>query len=363
MSDNPEIINGNDAPGLQLSGRRRRAFTVLFICLCLSLGIFLWLWVQSRIYVTTDNAFVEAPIHTVSARIAGQIYQLPVDDNQPVKAGDLLVQLDPTDYEIALRRATAFLQQAGNETGSDEALVDEAAAAVQQARALREQAAADLKRGEALLGRDVLPLEQVERLRSQMKIADAKLREALQAQRRAASRAGLTGEGRAKARIAQRQAEIDEAARNLAYTKILSPTNGYVTGRNAEVGNNVRPGQTLMAVVDLDKAWVVANLKETQLAHVRPGQQVKLRFDAFPGEIFDGRVESLMAGTGAAFSLLPPENATGNYVKVVQRVPVKILLAPNSPAAARMRVGMSVVPTIDTGRSILDALADLNPLR
>ena len=148
--------------------------------------------------------------------------------------------------------------------------------------------------------------------------------------------------------IRQREALVEKARLNLGYTTILAPAEGYVTKRSAEVGNQVQAGQPLLAVVPLaqEKIWVTANYKETELKDVRPGQKVELRVDTYPGKVFRGRVNSIMAGTGSVFSLFPPENATGNYVKIVQRIPVRITLEEGSDPDHLLRVGMSVVPTI-----------------
>lgn len=342
-------------------GKRNRALIILATLIVCGLLISGWWLIKSRIYIATDNAFVEAPLHTVSARISGQVVKVLVSDNQRVKAGELLVELDAVDFETAVRKARALLDQARNQTSGEYAKVAEARASVQQAEVTLAQARLDLKRGEALLSKEVMPREQVERLQTNTRLAEARLRQAREGEHRAAVEAG-TGSG-GEARIAQRQAELDEAQTNLERTRLLAPADGYVTRKAVEVGNNVRPGQALLSVVQLSNPWVVANLKESQLTHVRPGQRVELGFDALPGEEYQGTVESIMAGTGAAFSLLPPENATGNYVKVVQRIPVKIRLNAGSAALQKVRVGMSADPVIDTGRSVGEVLGDLNPFR
>lgn len=343
-------------------GRKRsKALIVLALLAVTGLVAGGWWLVQNRIYIATDNAFVEAPLHTVSARVSGQVVKVLVNDNQHVQAGDLLVELDPRDYDLALRKAQALLEQARNQTSGEFIKVAEARAAVQQAEASLAQTQLDLKRGEVLHGREVIPREQLERLQTAVRLAAARLQQAEEGERRVAAEAG-SGSG-AAARIAQRQAEVEEAQTNLERTRLLAPAAGYVTRKTVEVGNNVRPGQALLSVVQLADPWVVANLKESQMAHIRVGQKVRIGFDALPGEECEGEVESIMAGTGAAFSLLPPENATGNYVKVVQRIPVKIRLQAGNSILDRVRVGMSANPVIDTGRTPGAVLADLNPFR
>lgn len=352
----PEAEPANSDPR-----KRRKTLIILATLVMTGVLIGVWMWAQSQIYISTDNAFVEAPVHQVSARISGQVLQVQVKDNQTVKAGDLLVELDPVDYTTAVRKAQAQLDQARNQTSGEYAQIGESNAAVSQAEATLTQARLDLRRGEALLARDVVSLETVDRTRTNVRLAEARLRQAQETRLRAVSQAGMNGLGGNEARIAQRQAEYDEALTNLERTHIVAPADGYVTHKAVEIGNNVRSGQALLSIVQLDESWVVANLKETQLTHVRPGQPVSMTCDALPGEKLHGVVESIMAGTGAAFSLLPPENATGNYVKVVQRVPVKIRFVPESGAEQKVRVGMSVIPVIDTGRRLGDLLSDLNP--
>jgi membrane fusion protein, multidrug efflux system len=167
---------------------------------------------------------------------------------------------------------------------------------------------------------------------------------------------GMAGNGSKDARVAQKQGELESASLSLSYTKVFAPTDGYITKKSVEVGNYVQPGQALMALVPLENAWITANYKESQLTDVKPGQRVEISVDAYPNHTFHGSVESIMAGTGAAFSLLPPENATGNYVKVIQRIPVRIAIDRGSDPTHLLRVGMSVVPTILTGKRFGDVI-------
>ena len=176
----------------------------------------------------------------------------------------------------------------------------------------------------------------------------AQLKEAEENLRRAQAEAGLGGKSGTRAKVLERKALLSEAELQLSYTKIYAARDGYITRKSLEPGANIQAGQSLMALVPLQDAWITANYKERQITHMQPGQKVKFRVDAYPGRTFTGQVDSIMAGTGAAFSLLPPENATGNYVKVVQRVPVKIVLEPGQDPDHRLRPGMSVVPTVYT---------------
>uniref|UniRef100_A0A831UCP8 HlyD family secretion protein n=1 Tax=Geobacter metallireducens TaxID=28232 RepID=A0A831UCP8_GEOME len=345
----------------QRGGTRKRAGVLLLLAIIIGLGLGgRWL-IRSMTHITTDNAFVEAHIHAISPRVPGTVTAVPVRDNQFVRKGELLVELDPADYEVRLKAAAADLDMARNETSGDYAQVEAARAAVSHARARLDQAELDLRRGSALFAKEVIPREQLDRLETARRVAEAQLREAEEVVRKAQAQLGLTGSGGKEARIAQREAKLREALLGLSYTKIVAPADGYVTRKGVEPGATVQAGQPLMAVVALDDAWITANYKESQLTHMRPGQKVTFTVDAYPSRTFTGRVESIMAGTGAAFSLLPPENATGNYVKVVQRVPVKIAVDRESDPQHLLRVGMSVVPTVDVDRKLGDILRDFWP--
>jgi membrane fusion protein (multidrug efflux system) len=260
-----------------------------------------------------------------------------------------------------MQNATAQLDVARNETSSNYAQVDAARAALNSDKAKLEQAELDLARGKALFKKEVIPKEQLDRLETARRIAAAKLIETEGSVRRALAILGLTGAGGKDAQIERKKAELEESRLNLSYTRIYAPADGYITRKSVEPGNNIQAGQPLMALVALNEAWITANYKERQLTHVAAGQKVEFTVDSFPGQKFTGVVDSIMAGTGAAFSLLPPENATGNYVKVVQRIPVKILINKDSDPKHLLRVGMSVVPSILTGLKLGDILREQNP--
>lgn len=339
---------------------RRKAGLVLLVLVLAGIVLAGWFWYKSKIEVTTDDAFVAASIHLVSARVPGHVVRVAVADNQLVAAGDLLVELDAADYRARVANAEAMLALARNEADSAHASVAVAQAALAQAEAEAKQSGLDLQRGEALSAREVIPRERLEQLQTARQVAQARLAEARENLRRAKAAVSLNSSG-TEAQVARRAAELELARNNLGYTRILAPVAGYVTRKGAEVGNNIQSGQPLLSLVQQETPWVVANYKERQLTHVEPGQKVSFSVDAYPGETFSGKVESIMAGTGAAFSLLPPENATGNYVKVVQRIPVKIVIDPGSDPQHRLRVGMSVVPIIYTGRSLGDIIGHLDP--
>lgn len=341
------------------SGTRKRAAVILLVLLVAAVAMGAHLWIRSKTHVETDNAFIESHVYSISSRVPGNVARVLVRDNQFVKKGDLLVELDPVDYRIRVENYSAQLDMARNETSSTYAQVEAAKAAVNSDRARLEQADLDLARGRALYQREVIPKEQLDKLETARKVAAARLAETEGSVRRALALLGLTGNGGKDAQIVRKRAELEEAGRNLSFTRILAPADGYITRKSVEPGNNIQAGQPLMALVQLDNTWITANYKESQLGHVRSGQKVEFEVDTYPGMTFTGKVDSIMAGTGAAFSLLPPENATGNYVKVVQRIPVKIRIDASSDPRHLLRVGMSVVPVILTERSLGSILGDL----
>jgi len=339
-------------------GGRKRAAVILLVMLVVAVVLGMWLWVRSKTHVETDNAFIESHVYSISSRVPGNVARVLVRDNQFVKKGDALVELDQQDYRLRVDNYAAQLDLARNETASTYAQVDAARAAVNSDRARLEQAELDLARGRALYKREVIPKDQLDKLETARKVAASRLLETEGSVRRALALLGLAGNGGKDAQIARKKAELEESRRNLSFTRIIAPADGYITKKSVEAGNNIQAGQPLMALVELNNTWITANYKESQLTHVRPGQKVEFEVDTYPGKTFKGKVDSIMAGTGASFSLLPPENATGNYVKVVQRIPVKIVIDSSSDPDHLLRVGMSVVPTVLTGRKLGDILMD-----
>jgi membrane fusion protein, multidrug efflux system len=304
-------------------------------------------------YEDTDDAFIDGYTTLVAPRVSGPVVKLLIDDNQWVKAGDLLVEIDPRDYEASLALAQADLDAAESQVDSAQAQVQvseskvvQAQAAVVAAEAEDAQASADMKRYETVESRAVS--------KSAYDLAEARARstaadlDAANSQVKAAqadvalSKAGVET---AKAAVGQAQARLDQAELNLSYTKIVAPFDGRITARSVQLGNYISPGQALFALVPR-YVWVTANFKETQLTYMRPGQPVTVHIDAYPFHNFKAKVDSLQAGTGARFSLLPPENAVGNYVKVVQRVPVKIVFDEELPTNLDIAPGISVEPKV-----------------
>jgi membrane fusion protein (multidrug efflux system) len=304
-------------------------------------------------YESTDDAFIDGYVTMISPRVPGQVLKLLVTDNQKVRTGDVLAEIDPRDYEAGLAQARADLAvarsqlvQAQAQVKMSEAKVAQAQAAVAAAEAENQRAADDLKRYESVESRAVSK-SALDLAQAQARAADANLAAARSQSKAAEAEVVLSQAGvvTATAAVQQAEAKLQQAELNLSYTKILAPRDGRITARSVQLGNYVQPGQALLTLVPAD-VWVVANFKETQLTRLCPGQPVELHVDAYPGWVFKGHVDSLQAGTGARFSLLPPENAVGNYVKVVQRVPVKINFDEPLPAGLDIAPGMSVVPQV-----------------
>jgi membrane fusion protein (multidrug efflux system) len=304
-------------------------------------------------YESTDDAFIEGHVTLISPRVSGPVVRLLIEDNQVVKEGDPLLEIDPRDFETKLAQtradltaARSQLEQARAQVAVDEAKAAQQLAAVTAAEAEAGRAGADLQRYQSVESRAVsrtqLDLEQ-----TQAKSTAATLEVARQKAKAAEAQVGLSraNVGTATAGVEQARAKMEQAQLDLSYTKVAAPVDGRVTRRSVEKGAYVQTGESLLALVPAN-VWVVANFKETQLTHMRPGQPVSIHVDAFPGRDFKGKVDSLQAGSGARFSLLPPENAVGNYVKVVQRVPVKIIF--DEPLDPRLDIapGMSVEPEV-----------------
>jgi len=316
-------------------------------------GIILWLILRQ--YVSTDDAYIDGHVTQVSPRASAQVLSLHVRDNELVHQGDLLVELDPTDYQIALEQATAQVAaskgrvtQARAQIETAKADVAQAAATVDAAQVQLDNATRDLKRFQEVDER-ARSREQLDNAATTQKNAQAQLDQAkakktsADANVRSSEASVVAAEGEWQtSRASQRRAEV-----NLSYCKIFAPTDGRVTQRTVEVGNYVAIGQALFMLAD-PHVWVTANFKETQLQHLRIGQPVAIKVDAYPGPKWRGHVDSLQAGSGSRFSILPAENATGNYVKVVQRIPVKILFDEpvNTNDAVLLSAGMSVVPRV-----------------
>ena len=383
--------------------KRRRSFILFFIVAVLVVGALLYYW-HSTFYEDTDDAQVSGHIIQISARVQGHVINVPVKENQEVPAGTMIAEIDPHDYEVAVAQDEANLEAAeanyesarvgipvttvqsssslssasANVLGSDAQvrrairMVEQAQAEVAQAEANNTKAQLDLKRYEPLVAKDVISKQQYDQAvaaaqadqaavvsakanaiaaQDQIAVAKQQLAASQAEQRNARSAPQLVAVQKAKAdqaaaQVEQARAQLNQAKLNLSYTKIVAPVDGIITTKNVEVGQNVSVGQNLVTLVSLHDLWVTANFKETQLHLMRPNQTVKIHVD-LNGRDYDGVVTQIGGATGSMLSLFPPENATGNYVKVVQRVPVRIdFTNPQEDKDHILRPGLSVEPTV-----------------
>lgn len=314
-------------------------------------------WIGQAAVQVTDDAYVRAEITRLSSQVAGPIFRIDVQDFQHVKAGDLLMEIDPRDYmaqvaqtEANVSGAKATLDNLENQIALQRATISQAEAQVSSASARRLLAGQERERQEALLQTTFGTRQKVEQVVAQDRAAQADLeasKAAVEAQRRQLDVQIGTRQQRA-ADLSAAQALLDAAKLRLSYTRITAATEGVVSERQVQQGDYVTIGSNLISVVPLPNVYVVANYKETQLTHFQPGQHVYISVDTFPGAVLKGRVERISPASGSQFSLLPPDNATGNFTKVVQRIPVRIQLDHDDALLGKLRPGMSVVARVHT---------------
>jgi membrane fusion protein (multidrug efflux system) len=396
MSDSLSTERAAVAPPMPVRPARRAGrwrLLVLLIVLLLVIGSVAY-WYLTRNDVSTDDAFIDGDVVQLSPKVAGEVVALYVTDNQQVHKGDLLLLIDPRDYAVIVENARATLEsataqaavaranlayitattaasliQAQNGVALAKAGLQQAQAQIAVAESEQVRAKLDAARYEKLVQSDVASHQRGEQAFATARTADAQLRAAHDAARFAEAQLGQA-QGKleeakagtdqqvavyaaqvksADAQLDIAKAQLDQAELNLSYTRIVAPQDGIVTRRNVNLGDLLQKNQTLAGVV-VGTPWVTANFKETQLTDMRAGQPVDIRIDAYSSQRFKGRIESIQRGTGARFALLPPENATGNYVKVVQRVPVKITFEQAPDPRFVLGLGMSVVPTVDVSQ-------------
>ena len=324
---------------------------LLILLTLVTIGVLYWL--DARHYETTDDAFIDGNLSQIASQVSGRVARIAFVDNQQVKAGQVLVELDPRDFQVKLDQAVAQRQQAAAQSeqsraqlGLQQANLDQAQANVRVTEADLQQAQMDLARYRAVDPK-AITRQQLDTSSSTVKSAAARLDASRQAV--AGARAQIEAQRAAlqagEASLAQADVGVRNAQLQLSYTAIRAPSDGQVTKRTVELGNYISPGQSLLAVVQ-PRLWVTANFKETQLAAMREGQYVRVRVDACPGVDLNAKVTSFQAGSGQVFSSLPSENATGNYVKVVQRLPVRINFEEQDLSRCHMAPGMSVAPRV-----------------
>jgi membrane fusion protein, multidrug efflux system len=314
-------------------------------------------WTTGRFQVSTDDAYVQADNTTIAPKVSGYLSEVLVGDNQPIKAGQVLARIDPRDFKVALEQARADVAAAHATIANKQAalaaqqtVIDGARATIAVDRAQETFAEADSQRYTVLASDGWGTVQKAQEAASRIAAVRATVTRDVAALANATRQVDVLNAelAQAKAALGHSQAVQDQAELNLTYTTITAPNDGVIGNRTLRVGQYVQAGTQLMSVVPAGSTYIVANYKETQLTGVHAGQPVLISVDMFPGQVFHGHVDSLSPASGQEFALLPPDNATGNFTKVVQRIPVKILLDQGSPLSVVLRPGMSVYPSIDT---------------
>jgi membrane fusion protein, multidrug efflux system len=321
-------------------------------------------WTIGRFQVSTDDAYVQADNTTVAPKVSGYISEVSVADNEPVKTGHVLARIDDRDYTVALDQAKANMEQARSVIASKQAALEVQNSTIDAARATLAVDQASLtfaeqenKRYSDLAATGSGSAQNAQQAASRYAVATASVQRDNATLVSAVKQIGLLKAdlAQAEATLAESLAAVRQAELNLSYTTISAPVDGVVGNRTLRVGQYVQAGTQLMAIVPVEGAYVVGNFKETQLTNVLPGQPVDVEVDTFPGVVVHGAIDSIAPASGQQFALLPPDNATGNFTKIVQRIPVKIVLDPQGPLSGKLRPGMSVTPTIDTKSAVAPA--------
>ena len=313
-----------------------------------------FLFIDNPTRQSTSDAYIEGRIIRISPKVSGQVIALRIDDNTTVNAGDVLLEIDPADYQAKVDQAAAAVAAAESAVSEAHAAVDRAQAAVGEAQAATrvaateaERRAADYRRYNAM-GTDGISAQDLETAKFTSDAADDQRHVAEKREAAAAAEFEVAQKriSTAEAQVASAKAQLSLAQLQLRYTKVSATESGVITKKNVERGDFVSTGQPLLAIVPNDK-WIIANFKEIQLKRMRNGQLAEVHVDAFPDRVFRAHIQSLQSGTGSRFELLPPENATGNWVKVVQRLPVKLLFDPEQGDLDHLAQGMSAEVTVD----------------
>ena len=334
----------------------RRPWLLGGVVVAFSLLLGLYFLLPDLIYARTDDAYVEAHVELISARVPGHVQMLHVDDNSKVKKGDVVLELDPRDFDVKVEATQANLAAARSRLDEAKSQVAIAAAEIEVAQSDAEAASAnarlaadDLKRFQGVSDVRAVSSERLDAARATADTSRAAMDAATTKVALAKTQAELARvqQQTAQAGVAQAKAALDQAELDLSYSHVAAPEDGTVANKLVETGNYVQPGQTLLSLVPT-AVYVVANFKETQIDDIGPGSRATIRVDSFPDMRLRGHVDSIQRGSGARFALLPPENATGNFVKIVQRIPVKILLDEAPDVTSKLAPGMSVVVSVSS---------------
>ncbi|WP_206859430.1 HlyD family efflux transporter periplasmic adaptor subunit [Lysobacter changpingensis] len=327
----------------QSNGKRKKALTILAAVVALAgIGWAAWYVLVARFHEDTDDAYVQGNVVSIVPQTQGTVVSIDADDGMKVEAGQPLVHLDPNDAQVACDQAVANLANTVRQVRGLYSAVDAGAADLAAREAQVARARADLKRREGLVGNGAVSAEELAHARNELAVLEAGLRASSGNLSRNRALVDATEVG-TQPQVAAAASQLRQAYLNLQRTAIVAPVSGYIAKREVQLGQRVQPGVNLMTIVPLEQLWVEANFKETQLAKMRIGQPVKVHADLYGSDVeYDGKVVSLGMGTGSAFSLLPAQNASGNWIKIVQRVPVRIEVEPKQLAEHPLRLGLSM---------------------
>ncbi len=322
------------------SEKKKKIIFILVFLLVLS-GALLsyYLYKNSLSYVKTDNAYVKEDFTLISSKIEGTVIAVHCKENDYVKKGTLLLEIDPKDYDIKVEQARMAVYEARNRISELKTKTQEIDALIEIKRAELEKTEADLNRARKLYEKNLIPRDSLEKAETLYKVANGSLNSVLKQKETILAGIGKKIEGE-EALIKRNEKILQEAKQFLSYSKIYAPLDGYIARKNVEIGNVISRGQPLMALVPMKDFYIEANFKETEVGKIKVGDRADIKIDIYPDLKLKGIVESISPGTGVVFSLLPPENATGNWIKVVQRIPVRIKIL-DLPADKKLRLGLS----------------------
>lgn len=320
-----------------MAQKLKHPFVWLVVLMAAATGAY-WFWHRGQTYESTENAYVNAHVVRIAAQVTGQVTSLLIDENQSVKKDQELLHIDPSPFKIAVDRAEAQLEQSRYQVKRTSASLLDAEATIRQREAELKNAVTINERTQELFTNKLIAKERADQTETQVKTAEAALDSARA--RLAAERANLGSSGDNNESVRQALAALEQAKWDLHNCDVPAPVAGDVTNLQVRAGDVVAKNQTLFTVIDTSEFWIDANFKETQLEHIRPGLDAEIRIDMYPDKVFHGKVDSISGGSGTAFSLLPTQNATGNWVKIAQRVPVKIRVTDLDPKFP-LRIGTS----------------------